>query len=89
MIGIGSSGIQAIPCIAQQASHLTVFQRTPHYSVPARNTRVRVLHDFGAGTREGADPQWCVEEMERRWEKGGNNFMYASTDVLANPDIDR
>lgn len=37
VIGTGSSGIQAIPLIAQQAAHLTVFQRTPNYSLPARN----------------------------------------------------
>jgi len=37
LIGTGSSGIQATPVIAAQAEHLTVFQRTPNFSVPARN----------------------------------------------------
>ncbi len=37
VIGTGSTGIQAIPLIAQQAEHLYVFQRTPNYSMPARN----------------------------------------------------
>ena len=37
VIGTGSSGIQAIPYLAEQGKSLTVFQRTPHYSVPARN----------------------------------------------------
>lgn len=37
IIGTGSSGIQAIPVIAQEAGHLTVFQRTPQYSSPAHN----------------------------------------------------
>jgi cyclohexanone monooxygenase len=37
VIGTGSSAIQAIPVIAEQAKHLFVFQRTPHYTVPARN----------------------------------------------------
>ncbi len=37
VIGTGSSGIQSIPIIARQAQHLTVFQRTPNFSVPARN----------------------------------------------------
>lgn len=36
-IGTGSTGIQAAPVIAEAADHLTVFQRTPNYSVPARN----------------------------------------------------
>ncbi|WP_433598206.1 flavin-containing monooxygenase [Nocardia sp. CA-135953] len=38
VIGTGSSGIQAIPQIATRADHLTVFQRTPNFSVPARNS---------------------------------------------------
>ena len=37
LIGTGSSGIQSTPHIAEQAAHLTVFQRTANYSVPARN----------------------------------------------------
>ena len=37
VIGTGSSAIQSIPIIAEQAAHLLVFQRTPNYSVPARN----------------------------------------------------
>ena len=37
VIGTGSSGIQSIPEIAKRAAHVTVFQRTPQYSVPARN----------------------------------------------------
>ena len=37
-IGTGSTGIQAVPVIAETAAHLTVMQRTPQFSVPARNT---------------------------------------------------
>lgn len=37
LIGTGSSGIQATPHLAEESAHLTVFQRTPNYSVPARN----------------------------------------------------
>ena len=37
VIGTGSTGMQSIPVIAEQAGHLTVFQRTPNYTVPARN----------------------------------------------------
>ena len=37
VIGTGSSGIQAIPEIAREAEHVTVFQRTPQYALPARN----------------------------------------------------
>jgi cation diffusion facilitator CzcD-associated flavoprotein CzcO len=37
LVGTGSTGIQAAPVIAETAAHLTVFQRTANYSVPARN----------------------------------------------------
>jgi len=37
VIGTGSSGIQSVPIIAEQASQLTVFQRTANFSIPARN----------------------------------------------------
>jgi cyclohexanone monooxygenase len=37
VIGTGSSGVQMIPLIAAQADHLTVFQRTANFSLPARN----------------------------------------------------
>jgi cyclohexanone monooxygenase len=42
LIGTGSSGIQVAPTLAAQARHLVVFQRTPHYSIPAHN---RTLDD--------------------------------------------
>jgi cyclohexanone monooxygenase len=37
VIGTGSSALQSVPVIAAQASHLTVFQRTANFSIPARN----------------------------------------------------
>lgn len=37
VIGTGSSAIQSIPIIADQANHLFVFQRTANFSVPAHN----------------------------------------------------
>ena len=37
VVGTGSSAIQSIPVIAEQAAHLTVFQRTPNFSIPTRN----------------------------------------------------
>lgn len=37
VVGTGSTGIQAISVIGRQAEHLTVFQRTANYSIPARN----------------------------------------------------
>src|SRR5258708_2331973 len=59
VIGTGSSGIQSIPLIAEQAAHLTVFQRTPNFALPAHNgappaDRVALLEGDRAGYREQA-----------------------------------
>ena len=56
VIGTGSSGIQSIPMIAEQASHLFVFQRTPNFSVPAQN---------GPLTPE-VSQDWTANHAERR-----------------------
>ncbi|GGN80267.1 flavin-containing monooxygenase [Nocardia rhizosphaerihabitans] len=57
VIGTGSSGVQAIPLIAEVAEHLTVFQRTPNYVMPARNAelspdQVAAVKDNYVGIRE-------------------------------------
>ena len=63
LIGTGSSGIQATPPIAARASHLTVFQRTPNFSIPARHRAFDPEHqaqikanydDIFAATRSSA-----------------------------------
>ena len=65
VIGTGSSGIQSIPILAEQAAHLTVFQRTANYSVPAHNGPVDP--DYEARVR--AD---YAEHCRRtRYTKGG------------------
>ena len=45
VIGTGSSAIQAIPVIAQQAAQLTVFQRTPNFSIPSRNAPMTAAYE--------------------------------------------
>jgi cation diffusion facilitator CzcD-associated flavoprotein CzcO len=40
VIGTGSSGVQVIQEVAKSAKHLTVFQRTPNWCVPLKNTRI-------------------------------------------------
>ncbi len=51
IIGTGSSAIQSIPILAAQASHLTVFQRTPNFSMPAHNGPIPDA-DFEAWARD-------------------------------------
>jgi cyclohexanone monooxygenase len=59
VIGTGSSAVQSLPHIARQARHVTVFQRTATYAVPAHNapippeTQRRVKADY-PGLRERA-----------------------------------
>lgn len=66
VIGTGSSGIQSIPIIAEQASKLYVFQRTPNYSVPAGNRpltdedRARVKANY-------------AERRRLSWRSGGGS----------------
>ena len=45
VIGTGSSAIQAIPVIAGQAASLTVFQRTPNFSIPSRNAMMTEAYE--------------------------------------------
>ncbi|WP_425403693.1 flavin-containing monooxygenase [Hwanghaeella sp.] len=52
-IGTGSTGIQAVPVIAETAAHLTVFQRTANYSIPAQNGPLS--DDFKRWAKENTD----------------------------------
>ncbi|CAF4567232.1 unnamed protein product, partial [Rotaria sp. Silwood2] len=45
IIGTGSSGIQSIPVIAEQADHVFVFQRTPNFSIPSRNGPLKAEYE--------------------------------------------
>jgi cation diffusion facilitator CzcD-associated flavoprotein CzcO len=44
VVGTGSTAIQAIPILAEAAEQLFVFQRTPNFSVPARNRGLSPEH---------------------------------------------
>lgn len=66
VIGTGSSGIQSIPIIAEQAAQLYVFQRTPNYSVPAGNKPLssEELDDIKNG---------YAERRRLSWSSGGGS----------------
>ncbi len=66
VIGTGSSGIQSIPIIAQQAAQLYVFQRTPNYSVPAGNRPL--TDDDIAAVKDDYD-----ERRRLSWRSGGGS----------------
>lgn len=60
VIGTGSSAIQSIPLIAQQAKHLTVFQRTASFTVPAHNQPLdpEFVRDFKSRYKEIRTHNW-------------------------------
>lgn len=58
VIGNGSTGGQVITAAAPIAAHLTSFQRTPQYSVPAGNRKLRT-----------AEVQAHKENFETNWEQ--------------------
>jgi cyclohexanone monooxygenase len=66
VIGTGSSGIQSIPLIAEQADALYVFQRTPNYSVPAGNKPLSP--EDMAQIKAGYD-----ERRRLSWRSGGGS----------------
>ncbi len=66
VIGTGSSGIQSIPIIAEQASQLYVFQRTPNYSVPAGN-RPLTPEEIAEAKATYA------ERRQKSWRSGGGS----------------
>jgi cation diffusion facilitator CzcD-associated flavoprotein CzcO len=83
VVGTGSSGIQVIPVVAERAGHLTVFQRTPNYAVPAQNRPL--------------DPDE-VEEIKANydeiWEQARHSSLgmpfdneYSSVDELSEEDV--
>ena len=73
VIGTGATAIQAIPEIAKQAAHLTIFQRRPNWAAPLHNapiskaemeeikTRYEEIHARCAET-----PSWFIHEADRR-----------------------
>ena len=66
VIGTGSSGVQSIPVIAEQAGRLTVFQRTPQYTIPARHATVD--RKF---LEEVVKPNYGEILEKARWSAGG------------------
>ena len=66
VIGTGSSAIQSIPLIAEQAAQLTVFQRTPNYSIPAHNGPLDPEHAARASRRTTRELPHAARQMPVR-----------------------
>ena len=78
VIGTGSSAIQSIPVIVQQASHVYVFQRTPTFSVPAHNG------PLASDVRE----DWNANRDTYRAQARSSPFAILSVDFRDTPAMD-
>jgi cyclohexanone monooxygenase len=76
VIGTGSSGVQAIPEIAREAAHVTVFQRTPQYSIPARN------HPIDPEVIRQARENWAATRAKMKASPGGALFELSDRSAL-------
>lgn len=83
VIGAGSSGIQVITELAKQAGHLTVFQRTPSFSLPAGNRTLskEETQKFKANYRH--------YRQEQRVSRSGVPYPPPGPSALTVPDEER
>ena len=73
VVGTGSTGIQLSPEVAERAGHLTVFQRTPNYAVPARNRPL-----------EPGEYEEIRADYDEIWERARNSRLGMPFDVEEN-----
>ncbi|TDU31951.1 cyclohexanone monooxygenase [Panacagrimonas perspica] len=83
VVGTGSSGIQSIPIIAKQARHLTVFQRTANFSVPARNAPLSKDRVDQLKRDIGQIRETC------RWANIGQPYDFRDAEALKVPAAER
>ncbi len=83
LIGTGSTGIQAVPVIAEQAGQLTVFQRTANYSVPARN------HPLSEAVQRQTKADYAEIRRTMRETTNGHPFRITDRSVFDVSDEER
>ncbi len=85
VVGTGSSGVQAIPLLARDADHLTVFQRTATYAAPARNGPL----DPAVEAEVKADYAGFRAAMHKRATAFGASYPRAHPSALGITDDER
>ena len=83
VIGTGSSGIQVTPMIAEQAAHLTVFQRTPNFSIPAWN------YPLSDSEQENWKRQATQNRIAAKASKSGALYQYSQRGAFEVSDEER
>lgn len=71
VIGVGSTGVQTIPVVAEEAAELKVFQRTPQYSIPAGN------HSFSKDSMEKRTEDF--HEIKQKLADSESGFIVEKT----------
>jgi cation diffusion facilitator CzcD-associated flavoprotein CzcO len=79
IIGVGSTGVQLVPTVAEVAGHVTVFQRTPNYVIEAGNSVLTPEHR--------ADKRARYEEIRDllRSHPGGITLPMPTTSIKDHP----
>jgi cyclohexanone monooxygenase len=83
IIGTGSSAVQSIPIIASQAKHMTVFQRTANYAVPAHNAPI------APEVQQAVKADYAGLRARARQTMTGIAFDYSSAFALETPPEER
>lgn len=84
VIGTGSTGVQLIPVVAKEAGHLSVFQRSPAYTLPWDVRR------FEAGELDALKAQYAeIRAAQREHPVGAARLSAFSVliDMLSRPPI--
>jgi cyclohexanone monooxygenase len=81
VVGTGSTGIQAIPVIAQDAGHLWVFQRTANFSVPSQN------HPMDAGWEQAWKASYAEHRQIARTSPGGHDYRHLGLPTRSALDV--
>jgi cation diffusion facilitator CzcD-associated flavoprotein CzcO len=77
VVGTGASGVQVVPVVALSAAHVTVFQRTPNYVLPARN---RPLDE--------AEQQAIRTDYDNIWDRARQQFYAMDLPMCENGAAD-
>lgn len=76
IVGTASTGVQMIPLIAGQARHLTVFQRTPNFVLPAGN------RPFDEEEFDGIRARYPQIREKTRYSSGGSHYDFNNGSAL-------
>ena len=83
VVGTGSSAIQSIPVIAEQAAHVTVFQRTPNFSIPSRNGPMP--EEYARAWKAN----YPAKRAEARMSRNGNLTNPNDASAIETPEAER